>query len=347
MSEKKNTTDNRNPVKVTYYFRKPYDFHYSIENIFKEIIPLLPENIEGKIYELPHFSKGVLPRIKNYLAAKKVQGSVNHVTGDIHFIVPGLKKSKTILTIHDLGFMKQSNPINRFILWFFWIWLPVKKAGIITTISDSTKNDIIRYSGCPEEKIQVIPDFINPGFKKTNRPFHKKQPVILMVGTNFNKNIERSLEALSEIPCTLKIIGKLSNSNIQTLRKHSIDYTNLFNLSNDDLIQAYSESDMLVFCSTLEGFGLPILEAQATGRPVVTSNISSMPYVAGDAACFADPFDIISIRKAVQKIIEDDAYREDLIQKGFENIKRFDLHKVTKMYVDLYEEISHATDKHT
>jgi len=96
---------------------------------------------------------------------------------------------------------------------------------------------------------------------------------------------------------------------------------------------------MLVFASTYEGFGLPIVEAQATGRPVVTSNILSMPEVAGGAACLVDPFNVASIREGIAKVIQDSSYREYLVRLGFENVKRFQPENIAKNYLDIYTNI--------
>ena len=96
---------------------------------------------------------------------------------------------------------------------------------------------------------------------------------------------------------------------------------------------------MLVFVSTYEGFGLPILEAEATGRPVLTSNIMAMPEVAGDGACLVDPYNITAIRKGTLKVINDSSYRKELVQHGFENVKRFRPEKIAAQYVELYKQI--------
>ncbi len=85
---------------------------------------------------------------------------------------------------------------------------------------------------------------------------------------------------------------------------------------------------MLVFVSTYEGFGLPILEAQAMGRPVVTSNIMSMPEVAGDGACLVDPCDVTILHQVLLRVINDSSYRNTLVRNGFENVKRFRSKKI-------------------
>ncbi len=96
---------------------------------------------------------------------------------------------------------------------------------------------------------------------------------------------------------------------------------------------------MLVFASTYEGFGLPIVEAQATGRPVVTSDTLSMPEVAGDAACLVDPFNVESIRNGILKVIQDTGYREQLVQNGLKNVERFKPESVAMQYLALYREL--------
>ena len=90
-----------------------------------------------------------------------------------------------------------------------------------------------------------------------------------------------------------------------------IEYENWSNLSLDEVVRKYQQCDLLTFCSTYEGFGMPIVEANVVGRPVVTSDISSMPEVAGNAACLVDPFDSASIRSGIRRVIKDIDYRSE------------------------------------
>src|ERR1039457_1051746 len=138
-----------------------------------------------------------------------------------------------------------------------------------------------------------------------------------------NKNICRVAEALQRIPCRLDIIGRLTERQREVLEFNRIQYTEQWDLSDQQVIEKYRQCDLVVFASIYEGFGMPIVEANATGRPVVTSNIGSMPEVAGTAACLVDPFDCASIREGILRVIEDADYRNNLVAQGYENAKRF------------------------
>jgi glycosyltransferase involved in cell wall biosynthesis len=108
------------------------------------------------------------------------------------------------------------------------------------------------------------------------------------------------------------------------------------------LTRLYSDCDLVFFASTYEGFGLPILEAQAVGRAVITSNICSMPEVAGAGARLVDPFDAQQIRAAISEIREDTEYRDGLIEAGFQNIKRFSPAKAAEGYLRVYRSLAAA-----
>jgi glycosyltransferase involved in cell wall biosynthesis len=145
---------------------------------------------------------------------------------------------------------------------------------------------------------------------------------------------------LKGISCKLSIVGVLSKQQEEALRVNQIDYNTAANITNEELKEQYEKADLLAFVSTYEGFGMPIVEAQIVGRPVVTSNLLSMPEVAGDAAHLVDPFDVEDIRKGVLRIIEDKAYRTLLIEKGRSNALRFSVETIANQYAELYREIS-------
>ncbi len=123
------------------------------------------------------------------------------------------------------------------------------------------------------------------------------------------------------------------------LKKHNIKYENYFDVDDNQLVDLYKTSDMLLFPSLKEGFGMPIIEAQAASLPVITSNIEPMNIVAGKGALYVDPFDSNSIKEAVKKIIEDENFRKMIVGEGSENVKKYYPSAISKMYYDLYKKI--------
>jgi len=296
----------------------------------------LPDSIDDRVAVSRFPSRGIWRRVYNILEAAFRQGHVNHITGDVHFLTYLLHKKRTVLTIHDCVTLERLHGIRKKVFFLLWYWLPEKRSKIITVISSSTKRELLRYINCSPEKIRVIPDCISEDFKPTPYTFNTHKPRILQVGTGKNKNILLLAEALKSSNCHLRIIGKLSDKQIETLKKFHIEYSSVANISDREIVKEYQKCDMLVFVSTYEGFGLPILEAQATGRPVVTSNILSMPEVAGKGAILVDPFDIDSIREGVAEIIKSASTREKLIEYGLENVKLYSSTSIAKRYVRLY-----------
>jgi glycosyltransferase involved in cell wall biosynthesis len=122
-----------------------------------------------------------------------------------------------------------------------------------------------------------------------------------------------------------------------------LEYSNVVNISDKELIKEYKNCDLVIFASTYEGFGLPIVEAQATGRAVITSNVCSMPEVAGNAACLVDPLDPMKIRAGILKVIHNSKYRNDIVKKGLKNVSRFRAKKIAYQYASLYKEIYSKT----
>jgi glycosyltransferase involved in cell wall biosynthesis len=185
----------------------------------------------------------------------------------------------------------------------------------------------------------VIYCSVSEEFKHVPKSFNVENPRILQIGTRVNKNLERVVEALEGIKCELSIIGRLSSRQCELLIEKNLKYSNSFDLTREQLVQHYQNCDVVVFASTYEGFGLPIVEANAVGRPVVTSNLWSMPEIAGDAACLVDPFEVESIRAGVRRVLEDETYRNALVRTGLENAKRFQVKTIAEQYANLYRTI--------
>jgi glycosyltransferase involved in cell wall biosynthesis len=325
-------------MKVIYFHRKKVVGAYSIENLFDLVRSKLPAHIVFKVRPLRCLSQGFFKRLFIGIEAALSQEDINHITGDIHFIALFLKKRKTILTIHDLGFLNRPKSWERTILKWFWIILPVMRSARVTVISEATKLELLKWvSNKHHNKIHVIHNAVGEYFAPSEKEFNEKEPIILQLGTKQNKNLKRLVEALAGIKCRLEIVGHISEPIKDELSRYQINYSVSENLTNEEILSKYRMADIVAFVSTLEGFGLPIIEANAIGRVVVTSNVSSMPEIAGNAAHLVDPFDVLSIREGFLKVINDSIYRERLILNGFENRNRFDSTTISSKYAALYE----------
>ncbi|MDP4819509.1 MAG: glycosyltransferase family 4 protein [Saprospiraceae bacterium] len=327
---------------LTLFFRKPWPGgNFSIEASFRQMMAVFPADSRFRLraHIVKRHSKGLWPRLRILWEAWRQKTAINHITGDIHFIALVLPGRRTILTIHDCGFMQHPRPLVRGLLWLFWLYLPVRRVGWITAVSEATKQEVLRYTGCSPDKIRVIPTVIRNHFEYLPKPF-SAEPVVLHIGTAPNKNLARHIEALAGLPVRLHIIGRISDPHRRLLDLHGIRYRNDWNLSDAEVKAAYVSCDLLLFASTLEGFGMPILEAQSVGRPVITSHCSSMPEVAGSGACLVNPLEVADIRAGVLRVLEDARYRENLIAAGLDNVKRFRAEAVAAAYQRLYEEVA-------
>lgn len=333
-------------IKIGYIERKFYQF-VSIEKAFRQIASALPqERFEVSFEQLPYLNSA-LGTLKNMMFFRPAfKADIFHMTGQAHYIALLLPRRRTVLSIMDIRFLYMYKGLRRFVLKKLLLDLPVKHLDHITAISEETKREIVRYTGCDPGKIRVLDlplvHELEPGDPV---PFRSERPRLLQVGTTDNKNIPNVAKALRGVDCTLVIIGRLDQFQSNALRENAIEFENRFDLSDSELKEEYRRADAVVFCSTYEGFGLPIIEAQAMGKPVVTSNLSPMKETAGGAAALADPHDPESIKTAILKVIGNPEYRSAMTEKGVENTKRFEPARVAAGYAELYEEMLRSIEQ--
>lgn len=331
---------------IVHFMRRPRENVFSIERLHEDVRGAMPDDCRVTVWTCGNFSSGFWPRLQDMWRARRHQGDVNHVTGDVHYLTLLLDPKRTVLTVHDLVMLGRLRGLARLVFWFLWYWLPVRRSRAVVAISESTRAALLASVRCDPAKVRVIHNNVSGEFRPAPHAFNAVCPRILQVGTAWNKNLGRVAEALAGLACRLVIIGPLSDEQVALLRQCDIDYENHVGLSRAALVAQYEAADMLLFVSTYEGFGLPIIEAQAVGRPVVTSNILSMPEVAGGAARMVDPFDVAGIRAGVQRIIDDPGYRDGLVARGFENARRFSAAHVAEQYAALYREVAARAGVH-
>lgn len=315
--------------------KKTLNFH-SIENIIAVLTAEFSRD-SFEVFHLPNESKSVKSRIVNLLRIVPFRKRIIHITGHDHYLLLFPFK-RTVLTIHDIEALSRKSGIKRYLFKKLWFDIPLKRATIITTVSIFSKNELKEKLGV-KKPITVIRNPLTLKFNFSPKTKWSKRIKILQLGTKENKNVERLFYALQNIECEITLIGKLSIRQVSLLRSLKIKYRNLVNLSKTDLMSEFCQCELLSFVSTYEGFGLPIIEAQAIGRVVLTSNLSSMPEVAGEGAYFINPFSVESIKDGIIRLKNDEELRKALIEKGRLNVKQFEPKIIANQYSKLYKNL--------
>jgi glycosyltransferase involved in cell wall biosynthesis len=329
-------------LRVAMLVRAPRAFDYSIENVFELVRDHLPDGIEPAWIRCPYPNMGVLPRVRSLRWAYRQRRSgadVFHVTGDASFLTIGLDGSRTVVTVHDCEFLTRAGPVKRWLFRWLWLRLPVGRARVVVTPTEAVRDDVLRLVRVDPGKIRVIHNPVNPIFAPAPRLAPAASPVILQIGTRSNKNLERVVRALKGLPCRLVIVGRLSAEQRALLAACAVDHEERSGMTLEQMAACYRECDLVVFVSTIEGFGLPIIEAQASGRPVVIGNRPPLPEVAGPGSLEVDPLDVAAIRAAIERVIDDETLRTRLVEEGTRNVQRFDATSVARAYAAVYAEV--------
>jgi glycosyltransferase involved in cell wall biosynthesis len=290
----------------------------------------------------------------------------------IHFFYnwsfPRKKKVPTLLTVHDvipftfreaMGFWR-----NR-CLYRPCLRTACRLNNMIATVSEYSRQDIAKKVGVPLDKIRVIPNGLREPAQKDaemldelTRRFGLEDGFVLNVGgIHERKNIARLIRAFAvlvereQYPGKLVITGSVSGAPYQERMKKLCDeavaqtgmngrvvFTGF--ITEDELDNMLRTTDLFVYPSLYEGFGIPILEAMKVGTPVVTSNMTAMPEVAGGAAELMDPLDINAMTDAMARVLKDKALREKLVAAGFERVKPYSWDDCCGQYLKLYEELT-------
>lgn len=326
-------------MKILYIYRNP-TMGFSIGKVFKPIEEEMGKYNNVDSIELPCSNYSLRSLWYNIKAArnavKKEKYDIVHITGSEHYLLPFLRKYNTVVTVHDLGFYankkKSFKQIFKYLLWIRTLPL----ASFTTFISNKSKKEAENYVRFKKSRVAVVYDPIGDDYIYHSKNIDVSYPRILHIGTNPHKNLARSLEALKNIRCKLVIVGKLNETYHDLLIKNHIQYENKCNLTDEEILNEYIECDIVNFPSLHEGFGMPIIEGQSVGRPVLTSDVSPMREIAGEGAILVNPESVEDIRQGYKKIFQNS---EVLVDKGLDNVKRFRLNIIVQQYLDIYKKI--------
>ncbi len=329
-------------LSVTYFYREPRDTGQSIEGIFSLVKSCLKDRMEIKDF----FCSAGQSRMTNIKNARKYSSEINHITGDVNFLALGLRGKNNVLTIHDFGFYE--NPVHsklvKFVYRLFWFYLPLKYVDRVTVVSEFTKSKLLQYFKFPEAKVRVIPNPVKPVFvfSENQKPGNSR---ILMMGTGKHKNLGTLIEAVKGTTHHIDIIGWPAADELDKLARYQISYTVYNKLTDEQVYQRYCACDLLFNASFYEGFGMPIIEAQSVGRPVITSNFGAMKEVGEGSAILVDPYQPSDIRRAIESLSDNGTYG-DLVAKGRANASKYDYRKIADQYFVLYEVLANEKSVH-
>lgn len=329
------------PIRLHFFFRNPSGGGaYSVERVFDAIIAEVPsDRFTVKRIVCPVISTGLVRRALLMIWAAFQQGDINHITGDVNFIGIFMRRRKTVQTILDARSLQRLTGLSRAIYKLFWLLLPLRRAGATTVISEATRQEIAPYVGATSAPIRVFPCCLTVDLEELGPPPSEGLPRILQVGTMPNKNLEGVIASLEGLLCVLVIVGPLTPKQLEQLRKTGLTFENHVSLDEAALREQYRRASLVVFASTYEGFGLPILEAQALGRPVITSNREPMRSVAGSGGILVDPDNPADIRGAVETLLRNPAIRARVCEEGRRNARNYLPSKIAAQYCRLYEEM--------
>lgn len=332
--------------KNDYYLllNKNFDFNGKLPSNFRKIILYTSSKLLFEYFLVPIY--------------------VNRNNFDLYFVPdavfsPIIKARKIVTTYHDIIYFekKQKREFKFIENMHHKIMIPICKnlSSKNICVSNFTqkrsrkilnlKNSKVILEGI-EEKFKPIKD--KELIHKIIKKYNLKMPFIFYIGSlSPRKNPIRIIHAFNsikhDIPHTLYFFGGYSWRDKEVLKLINNTNDNRIEkkgfVNEEDLIYLYNAADLFVYPSLYEGFGLPILEAQACGCPVITSNLASMPEVANNSAILINPYNVKEISKVILKTIKDQKLKNDLVKKGLKNVKRFSWKKCARETLKVYEEI--------
>jgi len=303
-------------------------------------------------------------RLRLPLPVELITGPVD-VFHSPDFTLPPVWRARAVLTVHDLSFLRVPECFTGALRRYLERVVPrsVRRADHVIADSHSTKRDLVELLGTPAGKVTVIHSGVEPRFRPivdraalgpVRQRYDLPERFIISVGTlQPRKNFATLVEAFARLKSetgnwkpgarSLKLViaggrGWLYEEIFARVEALGLQGDVLFPgfVADEDLPALYNLAEAFVLPSLYEGFGLPPLEAMACGTPVVTSNVSSLPEVVGDAGLMVEPADVESLAVAIERVLEDGGLRREMVQRGLARAKEFTWERAARRLLGVY-----------
>lgn len=344
------------------------------------LVTALAEISELKIYLLtgnpvnpPHLPLPALPQIscsvspfsisQQWILPGKLWKTRATLYHSPYYLMPYFTHLPTVLTCHDLIplIYPQYFTAGQRLIFRLTHILALRVARKIITVSQATRADLLHYFSVDPERIVVIPEAPASKFfpqspdkiMQLRKRYALPENYLLYVGSNKpHKNIVTLIRAFAltkidiQNPALKLVIAGYWDKRYpeaQYLTKSLLlkdQVVFLGSIEDNDLPALYSGASLFIFPSLAEGFGLPVLEAMACGVPVICSNTSSLPEVAGDAALFVDPLDVKALSEKIKQILKDERLREEMRRKGFLQVNKYSWERVARQTMEVYKGVA-------
>lgn len=320
-----------------------------------------------RLVRTPNFHRRVLwtpshHRFERWAMSAEILPHPLDVLHSPDFIPPQKTRAHNVITVHDLAFLLYPRFLTSDAARYYGQVDPAsRRAAHIIAVSQSTKRDITRLLGVPEHKVTVIYEAANPSAHRMDKTVAQEyvrekygidRDFILFVSTiEPRKNLPTLLAAYSKLrdqyKCDAPLIiagskGWLTEDVDQAVLKYKL--TNLVcflgSVPSQELDYLYNAARVFALPSFYEGFGLPPLEAMASGTPVVVSNVSSLPEVVGDAGLLLDPNDVEGWTVALHRVLTDPVLRNELSAKGLKRAAKFSWERAARETLDVYKKVA-------
>ncbi|MCM1078145.1 MAG: glycosyltransferase family 4 protein [Bacteroidales bacterium] len=305
---------------------------YEHENISRSDISLPEENIIKKKLHVPSIQRFINPSGRDF---RTNEPFIFHSS---YYRTLNRPNAINVTTVHDFVYsFYVKNPVSRF-LHCRQQYDAIRKSDIVVCISENTKKDLLQLlPDVSPEKVKVIYNGVDNRFRRIPGTAYKDY--FLFVGNRGGyKNFTAIIEPVARCGFELRIVGPaITEEETALMKKHNLRYTYCGRVSDEELNKLYNEAFCFIYPSLYEGFGLPVLEAQMAGCPVLAVNTSSLPEVIGDKNLLLDEITYEALHDKVS-LLKDPQTREKIIADGLKNATRFSWDKMTEEYMALYQE---------